>query len=691
MPTGHAAEFLIALVVAWIYLTLVRFVDLNEREPVWSLALVFLLGAAAAGGTHLLVSPVTLRLTLLPGALVEETAKALSLAAGVAIFAAVERMRGWSELSDIVDGLVYGITVGLGYSVGEVFLNQLRLSGQFLPQALSSPWQAVAHAAAFGLAHGVFAGVTGLGFGLALSARGRPGRIAYPLLGLVGATLLNSLFRVLAHGNALAGQSALVRAWLAVLLPLAMLAAIAGYGLTAERQAICRQLTPELENGTLTSAELALLDSFWKRQGRYLALLLRGRVNACLHLAALHNRQVQLALAKRQAEGEPSPHRQERLARRIGRLRQAVLEARAAATLVALALAVGAVTSPGSLAAQGADWSSLDALVGAAHRDLDGYWGRTLGQTYVPPLEVIPYSPSTACPFRAGNAEYCQRVRSIYYDPGLLEHLWHDTGDFAAVFVVAHEWGHLVQDLRGVLQPEAGMWSVQRELQADCLAGQFARSADQERRLDPGDDREALGALREAGDTTDNPWFDTRAHGSSGQRVDGFLQGLDGRECDGERFWARVHLPPDVLSTKATPKAGSLLESRARQKGRFGLVEIHPYPDVITGDVTDAVTATYRAPDGAEVTYYAMAYATEAAAEQALGTVSTSLMKKKNYTVTKEGPVEDGGRHIGAWKLLTGATEIVLFTNSQTLEAAEGPHGLAWEFMTSANTSFASR
>ncbi len=41
-------HLLVLLVISWIYLTLVRFVDVNEREPVWSLGLAFVLGCGAA-------------------------------------------------------------------------------------------------------------------------------------------------------------------------------------------------------------------------------------------------------------------------------------------------------------------------------------------------------------------------------------------------------------------------------------------------------------------------------------------------------------------------------------------------------------------------------------------------------------------------------------------------------------------
>ena len=69
-------------------------------------------------------------------------------------------------------------------------------------------------------------------------------------------------------------------------------------------------------------------------------------------------------------------------------------------------------------------------------------------------------------------------------------------GDFAPIVVTAHEWGHHVQWLLGVV-PEPGNAF---ELQADCLAGAYASDAGQQGLLDPGDITEAVASRRRHGD-----------------------------------------------------------------------------------------------------------------------------------------------------------------------------------------------
>ncbi len=83
-------------------------------------------------------------------------------------------------------------------------------------------------------------------------------------------------------------------------------------------------------------------------------------------------------------------------------------------------------------------------------------------------------------------------------------------GDFAQAYVIAHEVGHRVQNLLGLsdkvhaasprqLQGAGGL-SVRLELQADCLAGVWARDAELRGQLDPGDIEEAMRAAEAIGD-----------------------------------------------------------------------------------------------------------------------------------------------------------------------------------------------
>lgn len=141
---------------------------------------------------------------------------------------------------------------------------------------------------------------------------------------------------------------------------------------------------------------------------------------------------------------------------------------------------------------------------------------------------------------------YCPVDERVYIDLGFYDELrerFGAPGDFAQAYVLAHEIGHHVQKLVGteskmrqLQQQDPAMQnqlSVKLELQADCYAGVWAHSAEQRKKLDPGDLEEGIRAAGAVGDDRIqrmghqrvNP--DTFTHGSSDQRIHWFRQGFD--------------------------------------------------------------------------------------------------------------------------------------------------------------------
>jgi RsiW-degrading membrane proteinase PrsW (M82 family) len=710
------SALLITLAVAWVYLTLVRFVDVNEREPVWAIAVVFCLGVLGACLADLVLGSPLLNVPVWQGALAVEATKLLSLGAGIVVLQGVARIRGWSEFSDVLDGLVYGITVGLGYSAGETLLRELHTARFAAAHLLETPWQTLLRAAAGGLSHGVFGGMVGLGWAGALEARSRAGRLASPVLGLGMAVVLNALFRILAHGNALGGQAGVVRAWLAVLLPFAAFVAIWLVALLAERRAIHAHLSTSSESGLVSAADLKALESFWRRQLRYAGLLLRGKLAGALRLAARHNRQVQLALLLRRIGREPDADRRHRFEHQADRIRATLRHASPVALLLLVVLGAACsrpepqpdlpsgesvapapspppsaepapipvplpapVLPPGLLSGTPIP---LDSLLTPPRRDLDAYWQRQIGAAYRSPVSVGPYSAfSTECPKQTRNARWCAAERRIYYDPDWLDSFRGEAGEFAPVFVLAHEWGHLVQDVRGELDPGSAKWTLQLELQADCLAGQWTGDAIKRQVVKRGEEDHAILALRRMRDPVDYPWFKADAHGDAGQRINAFLEGHDGRDCDGEPFWKRVHLDPQASQQDSTPASGPLLSTLACRIGRFDRVEVHPWPEVLSTVITDAIQATFRASDGTTIVHFAVVLVNAPAAERHFEGFE-QLAIERGYRTTKEGPVLDraSGTQIGAWKLLEGLTTMLLLRNRQRVQVHEGPKDAVWEF-----------
>ncbi len=130
--------------------------------------------------------------------------------------------------------------------------------------------------------------------------------------------------------------------------------------------------------------------------------------------------------------------------------------------------------------------------------DLDTFWSHSFAasnQAYSSPGVVAfeAFVSSTCGSFDAGSvpAFYCPIERTIYYTPGWFVDLELGIGDFAWVTVMAHEWGHHVQTL---LNLRASIGN-KHELQADCLAGAYAKDAQTRRILAPGDVTEAVASL----------------------------------------------------------------------------------------------------------------------------------------------------------------------------------------------------
>jgi len=189
-------------------------------------------------------------------------------------------------------------------------------------------------------------------------------------------------------------------------------------------------------------------------------------------------------------------------------------------------------------------------------------WGEIFqraGKQYAEPnLVLFSGRVQSACGFASAAAGpfYCANDQKVYIDLSFYRELrerFKAPGDFAQAYVVAHEVGHHVQNLLGIMdkvkarqsragEREANGLSVRLELQADCLAGIWASFANQERRiLEPGDVEEGLNAAAQIGDDT----LQKRAqgyvvpegftHGSAEQRVRWFRRGIetgDLKQCD---------------------------------------------------------------------------------------------------------------------------------------------------------------
>jgi predicted metalloprotease len=144
----------------------------------------------------------------------------------------------------------------------------------------------------------------------------------------------------------------------------------------------------------------------------------------------------------------------------------------------------------------GADANRNDeCLVIATVNSVQAYWGQALpqyGRQYTKANTVL-YSGQTqsACGTASNQVGpfYCPLDKLVYIDASFFQELTQrfgaNGGNLAKEYVVAHEYGHHVQDILGVLGraqqdpqgPESG--SVRLELMADCLAGMWVKNATQ--------------------------------------------------------------------------------------------------------------------------------------------------------------------------------------------------------------------
>ncbi len=123
---------------------------------------------------------------------------------------------------------------------------------------------------------------------------------------------------------------------------------------------------------------------------------------------------------------------------------------------------------------------------------------------------------------------YCPPDQSIYIPLALMDKvIYKKYGDFAVAYAVAHEWGHRIQDLLGILaqKSQGKLLTIQTETQADCLAGLWARTAFKRGLLEKGDIQEAVNVGNLVGDADGTPETGPSAHGLAGLRVAWFLTG----------------------------------------------------------------------------------------------------------------------------------------------------------------------
>ncbi len=198
-----------------------------------------------------------------------------------------------------------------------------------------------------------------------------------------------------------------------------------------------------------------------------------------------------------------------------------------------------------------AEEQELAQFVSVVLKDTETVWAKIFeqsGTTYrMPKLVLFSGQVQSACGYAsaASGPFYCPGDEKVYIDLSFCNTLRTKLGaygDFAIAYVIAHEVGHHVQNLLGILdevnqqrsrmsETRANQLLVRLELQADFLAGLWAHYEEGMGYLETGDIEEAMNAAAAVGDDTLQERYqgrvypDSFTHGTSAQRKQWFANG----------------------------------------------------------------------------------------------------------------------------------------------------------------------
>ena len=189
-------------------------------------------------------------------------------------------------------------------------------------------------------------------------------------------------------------------------------------------------------------------------------------------------------------------------------------------------------------APQSSTTDEMASFVGFVLDDVQKTFGREIPGYSITRLTLFRQGIDSACgtASSAVGPFYCPLDRRVYIDLTFYDELrsrFGAPGDFAQAYVIAHEVGHHVQNQKGLLG-RGEVHQIETELQADCLAGAWAKDANARGIVEVGDVDEALNAAAAIGDdtiqrkTTGRVQPETWTHGSAAQRSAAFKKGLEG-------------------------------------------------------------------------------------------------------------------------------------------------------------------
>jgi len=266
-PVALLLGLLTATIPVPIYIALVLWVDRYEAEPLWMLATAFFWGALFAPFFAFLFNTASATIisalanaaageafaAVVSAPIVEETGKALILF----IFFFWKK----DEFDGVLDGIVYASVTALGFAMTENILYYGRaaqgdvssLTGTLIVRGFFAPFS-----------HPLFTSLTGIGLGLARQSNNLAVKILTPIVGLLMAIFMHSLW----NGSAVLNGLLFVLVYVVVMIPaFIIMLVVIGFALRREGQVVREYLVIDLERGFLTAEEYKQLGSIRGRMG----------------------------------------------------------------------------------------------------------------------------------------------------------------------------------------------------------------------------------------------------------------------------------------------------------------------------------------------------------------------------------------------------------------------------------------
>jgi protease PrsW len=268
-PVALLLGFLTATIPVPLYIALVLWIDRYESEPLWMLATAFIWGAFIATFAafflnttfQLIVSAVASAsageafAAVISAPIVEESGKALILF----IFFFWKK----DEFDGVIDGVVYASLAALGFAMSENILYYGKAAAAGGGQALTATFILRGFFAPF--SHPLFTSLTGIGLGLSRQSNNLAIKIVTPVLGLLMAFLMHSIW----NGSAVFGGGVVfMLTYILVMVPaFFIMLVVISLALRREGQVVREFLVVDLQRGFLSEEEYKQLGSIVGRMG----------------------------------------------------------------------------------------------------------------------------------------------------------------------------------------------------------------------------------------------------------------------------------------------------------------------------------------------------------------------------------------------------------------------------------------